>query len=102
LFTGLDTGAADTGLLPAVRALSAKHQVVVAAVADPRLDELARARIDADDVYSAAAAELAMAARQQLRDRLLRLGCEVVDASTDVFASRVADAYLELKAAGRL
>jgi hypothetical protein len=31
-----------------------------------------------------------------------RLGVHVVDAAAPVFASRVADAYLDLKAAGRL
>jgi uncharacterized protein (DUF58 family) len=102
LFTALDSGAAETGLMPAARALAARHQVVVASVGDPRLVELAAARGDVADVYTAAAAELAIAARTELRARLVRLGCVVVDAPAGEFASRVADAYLDLKAAGRL
>ncbi len=102
LFTSLNAGAAETGLLPAARALTARHQVVVAAVQDPRLGELAAARADVADVYTAAAAEAAIASREELRARLTQLGCEVVDAPADVFASKVTDAYLNLKAAGRL
>jgi uncharacterized protein (DUF58 family) len=102
LFTGLDAGPAETGLMPAARALAARHQVVVASVSDPRVAELAAARGDVADVYTAAAAELTIAARRGLRDRLVQLGCEVVDAPVDVFASRVTDAYLNLKSAGRL
>jgi hypothetical protein len=35
-------------------------------------------------------------------EQVTRLGAHVVDAPADVFASHVADAYLDLKAAGRL
>jgi uncharacterized protein (DUF58 family) len=101
LFSSLDT-AADTGLLPAARALASRHEVVVASVADPTVAELAAARADAADVYTAAAAELSAANRRAITDQLQRLGAYVVDAPADVFASHVADAYLDLKAAGRL
>ncbi len=101
LFSALDT-AADTGLLPAARALAARHQLIVASVADPAADALATARGGAADVYTAAAAELAATARRGVVDQLQRLGATVVDSPADVFASHVADAYLELKAAGRL
>jgi hypothetical protein len=37
-----------------------------------------------------------------VQDELTRLGVVVVEAPADVFASRVTDAYLDLKAAGRL
>ncbi|MGI8760644.1 MAG: DUF58 domain-containing protein [Jatrophihabitantaceae bacterium] len=101
LFSALDT-AADTGLLPAARTLAARHELVVASVADPSVAELAAARADAADVYTAAAAELAAASRRAVTEQLERLGVQVVDCPADVFASRVTDAYLELKAAGRL
>ncbi|PZS35791.1 MAG: DUF58 domain-containing protein [Pseudonocardiales bacterium] len=101
LFSALDT-AADTGLLPAARALAARHELVVASVADPSVAALATARDDASDVYTAAAAELAAAARRAVTEQLGKLGAHVVDAPTDVFASKVTDAYLDLKAAGRL
>lgn len=101
LFSALDT-AADTGLLPAARTLAARHELVVASVADPSVVALAAARTDAADVYTAAAAELAAAARLAVTEQLGKLGAHVVDAPADIFASRVTDAYLELKAAGRL
>ena len=101
LFSALDT-AADTGLLPAARALATRHELVVASVADPSLSTLALARADATDVYTAAAAEVAVAARRVVTEQLGKLGAHVVDSPADLFASHVTDAYLDLKAAGRL
>ena len=101
LFGSLDT-APDTGLLPAARSLVQRHVVIVASPSDPTLAELARGREEVSDVYLAAAAELAAAGRRQVIDELRRMGATVVDASADLFASAVADAYLDLKAAGRL
>jgi uncharacterized protein (DUF58 family) len=101
LFSALDT-AADTGLLPAARLLAARHELVVASVSDPSVAALATARADSADVYTAAAAELSATARREVTERLARLGAHVVDAPADMFASKVTDAYLELKAAGRL
>lgn len=101
LFGSLDT-AADTGLVPAAKALAARHEVVVASVADPTVAVLAAARADVADAYTAAAAELTAASRRTTIEQLRRFGVHVVDAPADVFASHVADAYLGLKAAGRL
>jgi uncharacterized protein (DUF58 family) len=101
LFSSLDT-AADTGLLPAARVLAGRHELVVASPADPALAELAAARADLTEVYTAAAAELAITRRATVTEQVTRLGAHVVDAPADVFASHVADAYLDLKAAGRL
>ncbi len=102
LFTTLDATASEDGLLPAVRTLVGRHRLVVAAVGDPRVDELAADRDDSAAIYSAGAAELDRLARLVNTDRLGRLGAHVVDAPPATFASRVADAYLDLKAAGRL
>jgi len=101
LFGSLDTGA-DTGLVPAARALVARHEVVVASVADPALARMRARTATPADVYAAAAAELATSGRDRVAEQLRRLGVHVVDAPADRFASHVADAYLELKAAGRL
>jgi uncharacterized protein (DUF58 family) len=101
LFSSLDT-ATDTGLLPAARALSARHEVIVASASDPALTRLAAAHSSAVDVYVAAAAELATARRAAVVEQLGALGAHVVEAQADVFASKVADMYLDLKAAGRL
>ncbi|MGI8677338.1 MAG: DUF58 domain-containing protein [Jatrophihabitans sp.] len=101
LFGALDT-AADTGLLTAARLLAKRHMVIVASPTDPALARLAAGRADVADVYAAAAAELAVARRGAVVEQLTAFGVHVVDAPTDVFASLVADAYLDLKAAGKL
>jgi uncharacterized protein (DUF58 family) len=101
LFGSLDT-ATESGLLPAVTALVTRHRLIVAAVTDPTLADLAARRDDVADAYTAAAAELAAAARADVATRLGRLGATVVAAPPDTFASAVTDAYLELKAAGQL
>jgi uncharacterized protein (DUF58 family) len=59
-------------------------------------------RGEAGRVYEAAAAEQAQAGRDQISSLLRRRGVEVVDEPPATFAPAVADAYLELKAAGRL
>jgi len=102
LFTGLDTAAVEEGLLPALPALSSRHVVLVAAVADPAVAALAAGRGDAAAVYAAAAAERASADRRRVTATLRRRGVEVVDALPAEFAAAVTDAYLDLKAAGRL
>ena len=50
----------------------------------------------------AAAAERSRTERRRLTAVLRRRGVEVVDAPPEVFAPAVSDAYLALKAAGRL
>lgn len=102
LFTTLEPGALGEGLLPVLPQLLARHRVVVAAVRDPTLDALAAGRDTLPAIYTAAAAEKALAARQRVRSALTRYGVHVVEAPPDTFASAVADAYLDLKAAGRL
>jgi hypothetical protein len=85
--------------------LATRHRVVVASVRDPetaRLAVLPSTGATADDVHVAAAAELALAERERVRAVLTQLGVIVVDEPRDLFASRVTDAYLTLKAAGRL
>jgi len=89
-------------LLPALRALTARHELLVGAVADPRLDELAAGRGDAASVYAAAAAARATGQRSSVSARLTRLGATVVDAPPGRLPAALADAYLTLKARGRL
>lgn len=101
LFGSLDTGT-ESGLLPAATALVARHELIVAAVADPALDAMTADVDSVEGAYAAAAAELAIAERADVVRRLHRLGVHVVEGAPAVFASRVTDAYLDLKAAGRL
>jgi uncharacterized protein (DUF58 family) len=102
LFTSLDAEPIEQGLLPVLAGLTSRHTVVLAAVGDPRVAELAAGRGDTEAVYDAAAAERALADRRRVMGQLRRYGVLLVDAPADVFASRVADEYLSLKAAGRL
>jgi uncharacterized protein (DUF58 family) len=102
LMTDLNASALDEGLLPVLPLLSTKHQVIVAAVADPRVDQLAAGRSDAAEVYDAAAAERSRADRSVIATRLRHSGVEVVDAAPLDLAPALADRYLSMKAAGRL
>ncbi|CAA9329323.1 MAG: putative membrane protein [uncultured Frankineae bacterium] len=102
LFTSLDTAPLEEGLLPHLPSLTSRHTVLLAAVADPRVEAMAQGRGTAEAVYDAAAAERARTERRRLTARLRRAGVEVVDAPPEHFAPAVSDAYLSLKAAGRL
>lgn len=102
LVTGLDAGPIEDGLLPVLGRLTHRHTVLVAAVADPRLAAMAAARGDTEAVYGAAAAETDRAGRARVSRLLERHGAHVVDALPGALAPAVADAYLALKAAGRL
>lgn len=102
LLTDLNPAAVEEGLLPRLPLLAARNQVLVAAVADPALTDMAGGRGDAAQVYDAAAAEQARSARQRISALLQRRGAQVVDAPPDRLPAALADAYLELKAAGRL
>jgi len=102
LLTDLNPAAIEEGLLPRVPVLAARHRLLLAAVADPRLDAMAAERGDVAAVYDAAAAEHARSQRAAISARLRRRGVEVVDAPPDRLPAALADAYLNLKAAGRL
>ena len=102
LLTDLNPAAIEEGLLPRLPLLAARHEVLVAAVADPALTQLASGRADAASVYGAAAAEQALAARQRVAALLQRQGAHVVDALPDRLPAALADSYLALKAGGRL
>ncbi|WP_343710591.1 DUF58 domain-containing protein [Mycobacterium sp.] len=102
LLTDLNATALDEGLLPVLPQLSARHRVIVAAAADPRVDQLAAGRADAAAVYDAAAAERARNDRREIACRLRHGGVDVVDAPPAELAPALADRYLAMKAAGRL
>jgi uncharacterized protein (DUF58 family) len=102
LLTSLDAAAAEQGLLTMLDPLVRRHQLLVASVADPRVEDMATGRGDAEAVYDAAAAERTRAERQRVAEQLTRHGAEVVDAPPEDLPPRLADRYLALKAAGRL
>jgi len=102
LLTSLDPAAVEQGLLDVVGGLTRRHQVVLASVADPELEQLRTSRRTVEEVFDAAAAERTSLERAAVGVRLRQRGVEVVEASPDDLAPRLADTYLALKAAGRL
>ncbi len=102
LLTDLNPAALAGSLLPRIPLLAARYRLLIAAVADPRLAEMAAERGDAEAVYGAGAALRAQAERARISTLLRRRGVDVVDAPPDRLPSALADAYLRLKAAGQL
>ncbi|MET8545614.1 DUF58 domain-containing protein [Kitasatospora sp. NPDC004799] len=102
LLTGLDAAPVEDGLRPLLPMLTKRHEVVLASVADPRLDVLAAGRGTLEAVYGAAAAEQTRADRRATAEHLTRHGVTVLDAPPARIAPALADTYLALKAAGRL
>ncbi|MEW2509363.1 DUF58 domain-containing protein [Streptomyces sp. NPDC046870] len=102
LLTTLDAAPMEEGLLPVLPQLTRRHTVLVASVADPYIARMAQARGDTEAVYEAAAAAQAQDERRRTAEQLRRHGVTVVDATPEELAPALADAYLALKAAGRL
>ena len=102
LMTDLNASALDEGLMAVLPQLSAKHQVLLAAVADPRVDRLAAGRADA---AAGVRRRRGRAGPQRpARDRIAAAahGVDVVDAPPEELAPALADHYLAMKASGRL
>ncbi|MDH6518653.1 uncharacterized protein (DUF58 family) [Streptomyces sp. SAI-135] len=102
LLTSLDAAPIEEGLLPVLPQLTQRHTVLLASVADPHIARMATARGNTDAIYEAAAAAQAQTERHRTAEQLRRHGVTVVDATPDDLAPALADAYLALKAAGRL
>ena len=102
LLTDLNAAALEEGLLPKLPLLTSRHLLLIAAVRDPAVDEMAGERGGADALYRAAAAERTLSERRRVTAELRRMGVEVVDADPEHIAPALADAYINLKAQGRL
>lgn len=102
LVTPLESSALEEGLLPVLPALAARHRVVVASVADPAVERLARGRGSATDVYAAAAAERTGALRARTAEAFRALGVEVLDEPPEELPLALVDHYLALKRRGLL
>jgi uncharacterized protein (DUF58 family) len=102
LLTGLEPAVIEESLLPVIGPLLRRHVVVLASVADPRLDELEAARGDLIEVYGAASAARSRLDRERVTAVLTRAGVTVLDETPDHIAPALADTYLALKKAGRL
>jgi len=102
LLTDVGAGAVESGMLRALAPVARDHQLLIASVEDPEVQEIIQGRGGVTEAYAAAAATRAELERDAVADRLRRRGAEVVYAGPDALPPAVADAYLALKAAGRL
>jgi uncharacterized protein (DUF58 family) len=102
LLTTLEAAPVEEGLLPILPQLTRRHTVLVASVADPHIQQMSARRGTVEAVYDAAAAGKTQEQRLRTSEMLRRQGATVVDAIPDELAPALADAYLELKAGGRL
>lgn len=100
LLTAQDAPDAARGFLGSLPALSRRAHALVGTVTDaePTRDE----HRDAAAVYRAAAAERAARDAAQVAAAIGRAGAEAIAADAAALPPRIADRYLELKAAGRL
>ena len=67
------------GLLPLISRLTARHELILASVADPRIEDMSHGRGEATAVYEAASAERARAERRHVADLLAKHRVTVVD-----------------------
>jgi uncharacterized protein (DUF58 family) len=103
VYTDLVEQALAESLLPALPLIARSHLVVVAAVRDPDVERWAQDPVTDDEhAYRKAAAQAALEERRRVRARLRGLGATVVDAPPRKLAPQLADAYLRVKATGRL
>ena len=102
LLTDLNAAALEENLLPRLPALTSRHLLLVASVRDPEVDAMAEERGTPEALYRAASAERTLAERRRVTADLRRMGAEVVDADPEHIAPALADAYINLKAQGRL
>lgn len=98
LFTDL-----NEDLLPTLSTVAGDHLVMVASVRDPAVQAWSTARPDdAEGAYRKAAAIAALAERRRLAAQLTGRGVTVIDEEPGRLAPALADAYLRIKATGRL
>ncbi|MBV8386438.1 MAG: DUF58 domain-containing protein [Acidimicrobiia bacterium] len=103
LLTDLSEAPVEESLLPALPLVARDHLAVIAGIRDPQVDEWAAAvPANAGEAYRKAAAIEALEARRRTVARLRGLGATVIDAPPGRLAPQLADAYLHLKATGRL
>ena len=102
LLTDLNTTSLEEGLLPRLPLLSSHHLLMVAGIQDPKVEEMAAERGSPEALYRAASAERTLGERHRISAELRKMGAEVVDAGPEHIAPALADAYINLKAQGRL
>jgi uncharacterized protein (DUF58 family) len=103
ILTELSEQAVGEYLLPAMPLIARHHLVLVGSVRDPEVSSWATAPADGvEEAYRKTAAVSALEERRRTIARLRGLGATVVDAEPGQLAPQLADAYLKVKATGRL
>jgi uncharacterized protein (DUF58 family) len=103
LVTELAEEAVSETLIPALPLILGRHLVIVASVLDPQLTRWAEdPPTDARGAFRAAAAVAALERRSRTVARLRGLGAMVIDAPPGTLSAGLADAYLKVKATGKL
>lgn len=103
ILTDLVEQAVGEALLPALPVLSRSHVLMVGAIRDPEVNQWANERAtDSESAYRQAAAARTLRARERAAANLTAAGVTVVDAAPEELAAKLGDAYLDIKATGRL
>jgi uncharacterized protein (DUF58 family) len=103
ILTELADQAVQETLLRDLPLVARSHLVLIGAVRDPDVQRWAESDpTDAGAAYRKAAAVAALADRRRLVATLAAMGATVVDALPGQLAPQLADAYLRVKATGRL
>lgn len=102
VLTAQDAAESARGFLGAFPEASRSTTILVGSVTDEGIADLARRHDSREEVYLAAAAERTMRDAENVADAIRRAGGEAIAADPEALPPRIADRYLELKAAGRL
>ncbi|MGL3149873.1 DUF58 domain-containing protein [Microbacterium sp. A82] len=102
VLTAQDAAESARGFLGAFPTPSRATTVLVGSVTDESVEKLAQQRGSREEIYLAAAAERTLRDAENVTDAIRRAGGEAIAADPEALPPRIADRYLELKAAGRL
>ncbi|WP_144795565.1 DUF58 domain-containing protein [Microbacterium paludicola] len=102
VLTAQDAAESARGFLGAFPTASRATSVLVGSVTDASIGHLATRRDSREEIYLAAAAERTLQDAENVADAIRRAGGEAIAADPEELPPRIADRYLELKAAGRL
>lgn len=102
VLTAQDAAESARSFLGAFPNASRATTVLVGSVTDDAVGMLATKRDSREDIYLAAAAERTLRDAKNVADAIRRAGGEAIAADPESLPPKIADRYLELKAAGRL
>ncbi|WEG07873.1 DUF58 domain-containing protein [Microbacterium horticulturae] len=102
LLTAQDEATAARGFLGTLPGFIARAHVLIGTVTDTGLAAQARARATAGEIFRAAAAEQTLSDADRVIQAVVAAGADALTDGPEELPPRIADRYLQLKAAGRL